>query len=187
MKFGTEAIPSAFLKNWQSKPGTAETAVAYPAKKGGPKIIRTALLKSIGALVATATAITTVTATTLATVSAATTAAATTTTAATVSTTTAAATTAFTRFHGTSFIDGQRAAVDFLAMELRDGSLRFLCGSHFHETEATGTPRHAVVDHLHPRDVARLGKQIGQVVFSHAKGQIAHVQFNAHFSSLMAR
>jgi hypothetical protein len=72
-------------------------------------------------------------------------------------------------------------------MELRDGSLSFIGGSHFHEAEATGTSRHAVVDHLHPRDVARLGKQIGQVVFSHAKGQIAHVQFNAHFSSLMAR
>jgi hypothetical protein len=148
-------------------------------------------LKSIGALVATATAITTVTATTIASVSTATTTT-TTTAAATAAitataTTTATAAAAFTRFHGTSFVDGQCAAVDLLAMELRDGRRSFLSGSHFDEAEATGTSRHAVVDHLHPGDVARLREQIGQVVFGHAKGQIAHVQFNAHFSSRMAR
>jgi hypothetical protein len=109
------------------------------------------------ALVAAATAITTVTATALATVSTATTAAATSTTAA-ITTTTAAATTAFTRFHGARFVDRQGAAVDFLAVELRDRRLGFLSGAHFDETEATRTSRHAIVDHLHPRDVARLGK-----------------------------
>jgi hypothetical protein len=125
------------------------------------------------AAIATVSAATT-TATTIATVSTATTAAA----AATVSAATAAA--AFTRFHRTRFVHGQRPAIDFLAMEFRDGRLRFIGGAHFHETETTGTSRHAIIDHLHPRDIARLGKEIGQVIFRHAKGQVAHVQFYAH-------
>ena len=66
-------------------------------------------------------------------------------------------------------------------MELRDGRLGFIGSAHFHETEAAGTTRHAIIDHLHPRDIARLGKEIGQVVFRHAKGQIAHIEFYAHF------
>jgi hypothetical protein len=191
MKYGRDASPFASFSVMQKECGTAGTTVPAIAQKGRSEKYRTALLKLIGALVATATAITTVTATTIATVSTATTTAAATATAAITATTTAAAaattTAAFTRFHGTSFVDGQRTAVDLLAMKLRNGRLSFLSGSHFDEAEATGTSRHAVVDHLHPRDVARLGKQIGQVIFGHAKGQIAHVQFNAHFSSLMAR
>jgi hypothetical protein len=66
-------------------------------------------------------------------------------------------------------------------MKLGDCRLCFFCGAHLHETEATGTSRYAVVDHLHPGDIARLGKEIGQVVFRHAKGQIAHIEFYAHF------
>jgi hypothetical protein len=127
-------------------------------------------------LVTTATAISTIA--TAATFSAA----ATTFSAATAAATEAAATTAaFALFHRTRFIDGQGTAIDFLAMELGDGSLRFLGRSHFHETEATGTSRYAVIDHLNPGDIARLGKEIGQVVFRHAEGQIAHIEFYAHF------
>jgi hypothetical protein len=66
-------------------------------------------------------------------------------------------------------------------MELGDCSLRFFRRAHFHETEATGATRYPVIDHLNPRDIARLGKEIGQVVFRHAKGQIAHIEFYAHF------
>jgi hypothetical protein len=66
-------------------------------------------------------------------------------------------------------------------MEFRDGRLRFLRGAHFHETKAARAARHAIIDHLHPGDVARLGKEIGQVVFRHAEGQIAHIEFYAHF------
>jgi hypothetical protein len=66
-------------------------------------------------------------------------------------------------------------------MELRNGRLRFIGSAHFDETKAAGTTRHAIIDQLHPRDIASLGKEIGQVVFGHAKGQIAHIQFYAHF------
>jgi hypothetical protein len=66
-------------------------------------------------------------------------------------------------------------------MEFRDGRLRFFSRAHFHETKAAGTTRHAIIDHLHPGDIARLGKEIGQVVFRHAEGQIAHIQFYAHY------
>jgi hypothetical protein len=129
-----------------------------------------------------------VTATTIAaaaTVSAATTAtittvsaAATTAAAATVSTTTAAA---FALFHGTRFIDGEGAAVDFLAMKFGNGRLRFFGGAHFDKAETTGTTGDAIIDHLHPGDIARLGKEIGQVVFRHAEGQVAHIEFYAHY------
>jgi len=120
----------------------------------------------------------------IATVSAATTTAATIATVSTATTTAAAtvstAAAAFALFHWTRFIDRQGPAVDFLAMEFRDGCLRFFRRAHFHETKAAGTTRHAIIDHLHPRDIARLGKEIGQVVFRHAEGQIAHIEFYAH-------
>jgi hypothetical protein len=93
----------------------------------------------------------------------------------------ATATAAFTGFHRARFIDGQGAAVDFLAVEFRDGRLGLFRRTHFHETKTAGTSRHAIVDHLHPRNIARLGKEIGQVIFRHAEGQIAHVEFNAHY------
>ncbi len=66
-------------------------------------------------------------------------------------------------------------------MELRDGCLRFFRSAHFHEAKAAGATRHAVIDHLHPGDIAGLGKEIGQVVFRHAKGQVAHIEFYAHY------
>jgi len=136
-------------------------------------LFRKNIVGLVPAAAISAVAATTVTAATIATVSAATTTAAT----ATVSTTTAAA---FALFHRTRFIDGQRTAIDFLAMEFRDGCLRFFRRAHFDKAEAAGTPRHAIIDHLHPRDIARLGKKIGQVVFRHAKGQVAHIEFYAH-------
>jgi hypothetical protein len=129
-------------------------------------------------LVPAAAAVSAATTTTIST-AAATFSAATTATAAV--STTAAAATAFALFHGTRFVDREGPAVDFLAVELRDGSLRFIGSSHFDETETAGTAGYAIVDHLHPRDVARLGKEIGQVVFRHAEGQIAHIEFHAHF------
>jgi hypothetical protein len=121
-----------------------------------------------------------------ATVSAATTAAittvsaaATTTTATTVSTATTAA--AFALFHGTRFIDGEGPAIDFLSVKFGDGRLGFLGGAHFDKAETAGTTGDAVIDHLHPGDIARLGKEIGQVVFRHAEGQVAHIEFYAHY------
>jgi len=132
------------------------------------------------------TTISTATITTTATAAATFAAATTTATVSTAATTTAAA--AFALFHGTRFINGQRTAIDFLAMELGNSSLRFFRRTHFHEAKAPGATCHPVVDHLHPRDITRLGKKIGQVVFRHAEGQIAHIEFYAHFFfSLMAR
>ena len=125
------------------------------------------------AAITTVSAATTATTTAIATVSTATTTAAATTT---ISATAAA----FALFHRTRFIDGQGATIDFLAMEFGDGSLCFLRRAHFHETKTAGATRHAIIDHLHPGDIARLGKEIGQVVFRHAEGQVAHIEFYAH-------
>jgi hypothetical protein len=135
--------------------------------------------EKIVGLVPAATTVATVSATTLATVSTASAAAATATISAATATTTTAA--AFTRFHRTRFVDREGATVDFLAVEFRDGRLSFLGCAHFHETKAAGTTRHAIIDHLDPRDIARLGKEIGEVVFRHAEGQVAHIEFHAHF------
>jgi hypothetical protein len=128
-------------------------------------------------LVTTATAISAITTTTIAAVSTTATTAA----AATATESAATTTAAFALFHRARFVHGQGAAIDFLAMEFGDRRLGFLGGAHFDEAEATRASRHAIIDHLDPRDVARLGKEIGQVVFRHAKGQIAHIQFYAHF------
>jgi hypothetical protein len=137
------------------------------------------LFENVVGLVPAATTVATVSAATLATVSTASAAAATATISAAATTTTAA--TAFTRFHRARFVDREGAAVDFLAMEFRDGRLSFVGCAHFHEAKAARTTRHAIIDHLNPRDIARLGKEIGEVVFRHAEGQIAHIEFHAHF------
>jgi len=66
-------------------------------------------------------------------------------------------------------------------MKFGNRGLGFFCSTHFDKAETTGTTRDAIIDHLHPGDIARLGKEIGQVVFRHAEGQISYVEFNAHF------
>jgi hypothetical protein len=131
-------------------------------------------LKKKSDLVTAATAIAAITATTVATVST------TTTTAPSTSTVAAAATAAFALLHRARFVHGQGTTVDFLAVKLGDSRLGFLGGAHFHKAKTAGPSRYAIIDQLDPRDIARLGKEIGQVVFRHAKGQVAHVQFHAH-------
>ena len=129
------------------------------------------------AAAATVSAATTAAITTVSTTATTTTTAA---AAAAVSTTTAAAA-AFALFHRARFVDGEGASVDFLAMKFRNGSLRFFSGAHFDKAETAGTTGDAIIDHLHPGDIARLGKEIGQVVFRHAEGQVAHIEFYAHY------
>jgi hypothetical protein len=165
------------------------SAVLAQAQKKAARFLGPPFPKSKckGRLEPAATAITTVSTATITTATAATFTAAAATTA-TVSTATTTTTAAFALFHRTRFIHGQGPAVDFLAMEFRDRRLRLFRRAHFDKAETTGATGHAVIDHLHPSDIARLGKQIGQVVFCHAKGQIAHIEFNAHlFFSLVAR
>jgi hypothetical protein len=138
-------------------------------------------LENLSLVPAAATAISsTVSAATITTASAAT-AATITAAAATAPVAATATAAAFALLHRTRFIHGQGPAVDFLAMELRDRGLRFFRRPHFHETKTAGATCHPVIDHLDPRDIARLGKKIGQVVFRHAKGQIAHIEFYAHY------
>jgi hypothetical protein len=150
-----------------------------PGSPGRVFEIEDDLVPAAAAAISATVSAATITATTATTISAAATA----TTAA--ESTTAAATTsaaaAFAGLHGTGFIHRQGAAVDFLAVELRDGRLGLIGCSHFDKTKTAGTTRYAIIDHLHPRDIARLGKEIGQVIFRHAEGQIAHIEFNAHF------
>jgi hypothetical protein len=86
-----------------------------------------------------------------ATASAAESAAATTAAAAVPSTTAATpapATAARTLFTRTGFVDGQRPAIVLLAIERRDGCLRFLIAGHFNEPEPLAAAGITIIDDL---------------------------------------
>jgi hypothetical protein len=74
---------------------------------------------------------------------------ATTATAASAATTTAtAAESATAGFAGLGFVDGQSAAVMFLAIERADGGLRLGVAAHLNETKAFASAGFAVLDHF---------------------------------------
>jgi hypothetical protein len=104
----------------------------------------------------------TVAAATTAAAAAATTVAATTATASAATTiTTAAATTAGagTGFTGLGFIDGQSAAIMFLAIECGNGCIRLRIGSHLNETETLGATGVAIRDDFSTFNGAVRGEQ----------------------------
>src|SRR5688572_21457127 len=59
-------------------------------------------------------------------------------------------------------VDGQLAAVQVLAVELRDGPLRLLGRGHLHEPEAPGLPGELVGDHRRRLDRAALGEVLAE-------------------------
>lgn len=68
--------------------------------------------------------------------------------AATTVTTSAAALGRTAIFAGTSFIDGQSTAADFLAGQGLDGRLRALWSTHGDESKTAGTAAHAISDEV---------------------------------------
>src|SRR5580698_7522480 len=114
-----------------------------------------------------------------------------TTTTAAVSATTAAATTAAaiftasaaagrTFFTGTGDIDGDCAAIQFLAVHGGNGFLRFFIRAHGDESESAGAIGRAVHHQIGFGDRSVSSKRVVQVVFGGLKGKIPNEQFIIH-------
>jgi hypothetical protein len=109
-------------------------------------------------------------ATATATATAAATASATTTTTAAITSPTATA--ARTLFARTSFIDGQRPALEVLLMKHRDGLVCILLGPHFYECKPARTPSRAILHDVDCDNRTRLCKMILQIIFRSCEGQV---------------
>jgi hypothetical protein len=101
-------------------------------------------------------------------------AATTATTAAESATTTAAEVTAGTFLTGTGFVDGQRTAVQFLAVEISHGFVGFFLSAHLDERKSAGLARELVHDEFATGDIAGLFEQVENVAFGRVKRQVAH-------------
>ena len=143
------------------------------------------LVAASAAAATTPTAATTAAATAAAAVVAAS-AAATTTTAATAEGATAAAAT-WAIFAGTRFIDGQRTAMESLAVEKADGLLCFLVAGHGDEGKAAGLARELILHQSGFGDAACLGEEVLQVHFWGVEGKIPDVEFVTHLVCLLFR
>ena len=84
--------------------------------------------------------------------------------AATAATTTEVATR--TLFTGFGFVHGQRATVQFLAVEIGDGLGGLFLRAHLDERKAAGLAREFVHDEFAAADVARLFEQVEDVALS---------------------
>src|ERR1017187_9706872 len=71
-----------------------------------------------------------------------------------------------TLFTGFGFVDGQRATVQFLAVEIGDGLGGLFLRAHLDERKAAGLTRELVHDEFAAADVARLLEQVEDVAFS---------------------
>ena len=86
---------------------------------------------------------------------------------------TVAASAAFARsaiFAGTSFIDGQSPAADFLAREGLDGCLGAFRSAHGDKTKAAGTAAHAICDKVDFGDWPVCCEKILKIIFSCVEG-----------------
>ena len=75
-------------------------------------------------------------------------------------------------FAWAGFIDGEGAAIEFLAIELRDGGGGFFLCSHGDEGEAAGLAREFVHDQFATADVAGLFEQVENVAFGGVERQV---------------
>jgi hypothetical protein len=137
-------------------------------------IASTAVATVAAASATTATAATTVAATAS---TATTTVAATASAAAAIATTTAAATAFFT---WACFVDGQGAAVVFLAIERFNRRLGLFIAAHLDETKALAAARFTVVDDLGGRHRPMSPKQLFQLGTVHTVRQIPYIQLLTH-------
>lgn len=71
---------------------------------------------------------------------------------------------------GTSFIDRQGTAADFLAGQSRDGCLGAFGGAHRDESEAAGTAAHAICDKVDFGDWPVCCEKILEIIFGCVEG-----------------
>src|SRR5262245_40146406 len=89
----------------------------------------------------------------------------------------AAAATTAAAFLRTRFVDGQRPAVDLIAVHRLDGGLSLGVAAHLDEAEPLGTAGVAVHDHLRRLHGAVGLEHLLQIAVTDTVGQVAHVQF----------
>jgi hypothetical protein len=82
---------------------------------------------------------------------------------------------------GPGFIDGQGAALDFLASERRDGGFSAFGRGHGDETKTARASAHAIGDEVNLGNRAVLLEQILQIILGGVEGKISHVQFGIHY------
>ena len=88
-----------------------------------------------------------------------------------------AATAAATFLARLGFVDRQRAAIVFLAVESGDGGLRLLIAGHLNKAESLAAARVSVRDHFRALDGAKSREQTFQIGAAHAIPQISDIQF----------
>jgi hypothetical protein len=113
-------------------------------------------------------------------ISATATAAAAAVTTAAIITTATTATAAGTLFAWTGFIDGQRAAINGLAVERLGCRIGSFLGFHAYESEPARAPRELIHNQIHFNDIAVGGKHILKLIFGCVEGKISHKQFGTH-------
>jgi len=101
--------------------------------------------------------------------------------AATASVSATAAAAARTIFARLGFVDGERPAVERLAVELIDRVFRVFIAPHRHEGEPARFSGEAILDQHDFRDGARLGEGVLEVGFRGVERQVPHVEFIPHF------
>ena len=122
------------------------------------------------AAVTAAIAAATVAATVAATISAAIAAAAAVTAAAA-----AAATASRTFFAGSSFVDRDRTAANFLTVQRVDRLVSVLLFGHFHKRETPGPARFAIHDDVNRRNVTKLFESPSHVSFGSRPSEVSHI------------
>lgn len=86
-----------------------------------------------------------------------------------------ATTTTCARLLGTCFIDSQGTTFNTFSVERSNRCLRFLIGAHFDKTEAFGTLRFTISDHLCRSNRTVHGKHLLQITLFHVVAQVAYV------------
>jgi hypothetical protein len=97
-------------------------------------------------------------------------------TAATAAATTAAAAAMFRA--GTGFVDRERTAFEFLAVEGADGRLGLCVRGHFDEGEASGPARELILDDRNRRYLSMSFKKLPDVTFAGVERQITNVDIH---------
>jgi len=87
---------------------------------------------------------------------------------------TAAEVTAGAIFTGLGFVDRQRAAIEFLAIELRDRGRCLLLSAELHKREPAGFVGELVHDQVASADIAGLFEQVEHVAFRGVKRQVSY-------------
>jgi hypothetical protein len=100
--------------------------------------------------------------------------------AATTAVSAAAATATGTVFARTGFVNPQRAAMEFFAVELGDRLLSFRVRPHLHERESAGLARDTIHDQIAARHGSGLAEEFLEIVLHRLEGQIAYIQFRTH-------